>query len=168
MIVDAITSEGSLNWLIVASPQWCPPCRALLPELRKASIQLAGQMKFGTIDCTVHHGLCSMVRSSSRTCNVTICSSSWNSTRQKCHFNQKRHFYVCDFPLFSTTSRPTRPRSSSTAPQCMNMKVITRLTASWSSFRCCWSNNNGCIFPLNCNRVETQSKTGCSSTFWVS
>lgn len=46
----------------VASLQWCPPCRALLPELRKASIQLAGQMKFGTIDCTIHHNLCSTVR----------------------------------------------------------------------------------------------------------
>ncbi|KAF3843681.1 hypothetical protein F7725_002530 [Dissostichus mawsoni] len=39
---------------------WCPPCRALLPELRKASIQLAGQMKFGTLDCTIHQNLCSM------------------------------------------------------------------------------------------------------------
>ncbi|MEQ2198695.1 hypothetical protein XENOCAPTIV_016869, partial [Xenoophorus captivus] len=38
---------------------WCPPCRALLPELRKASIQLAGQMRFGTLDCTIHHDLCS-------------------------------------------------------------------------------------------------------------
>lgn len=43
------------------SAQWCPPCRALLPELRKASIQLAGQMRFGTLDCTVHHDLCSTV-----------------------------------------------------------------------------------------------------------
>lgn len=45
--------------------QWCPPCRALLPELRKASIQLAGQMKFGTLDCTIHHDLCSMVTTQS-------------------------------------------------------------------------------------------------------
>lgn len=41
--------------------QWCPPCRALLPELRKASIQLFGQLKFGTLDCTVHETLCNMV-----------------------------------------------------------------------------------------------------------
>ncbi|XP_067843783.1 dnaJ homolog subfamily C member 10 isoform X2 [Heptranchias perlo] len=38
--------------------QWCPPCRALLPELRKASKQLVGQLKFGTLDCTIHEGLC--------------------------------------------------------------------------------------------------------------
>lgn len=43
--------------------QWCPPCRALLPELRKASVQLHGQMKFGTLDCTIHEALCNMVSS---------------------------------------------------------------------------------------------------------
>lgn len=52
--------------------QWCPPCRALLPELRKASIHLAGQMKFGTLDCTIHHNLCSLVTTCLWICALTF------------------------------------------------------------------------------------------------
>ncbi|XP_075465010.1 dnaJ homolog subfamily C member 10 [Ascaphus truei] len=47
-------------WLIDFFAPWCPPCRALLPELRKASKHLNGQVKFGTLDCTIHEGLCNM------------------------------------------------------------------------------------------------------------
>uniref|UniRef100_A0A670HWW3 DnaJ homolog subfamily C member 10 n=1 Tax=Podarcis muralis TaxID=64176 RepID=A0A670HWW3_PODMU len=47
-------------WLVDFFAPWCPPCRALLPELRKASKQLYGQLKFGTLDCTVHEGICNM------------------------------------------------------------------------------------------------------------
>ncbi|EMP26352.1 DnaJ like protein subfamily C member 10 [Chelonia mydas] len=47
-------------WLVDFFAPWCPPCRALLPELRKASKHLIGQLKFGTLDCTIHEGLCNM------------------------------------------------------------------------------------------------------------
>ncbi|XP_074071658.1 dnaJ homolog subfamily C member 10 [Macrotis lagotis] len=47
-------------WLVDFFTPWCPPCRALLPELRKASKHLNGQLKFGTLDCTIHEGLCNM------------------------------------------------------------------------------------------------------------
>lgn len=47
-------------WLVDFFAPWCPPCRALLPELRKASKHLYGQLKFGTLDCTIHEKLCNM------------------------------------------------------------------------------------------------------------
>ena len=31
---------------------WCPPCLNLLPEYRKASINVGGSIIFGTVDCT--------------------------------------------------------------------------------------------------------------------
>ncbi|XP_023568108.1 dnaJ homolog subfamily C member 10 [Octodon degus] len=53
-------SSDKEPWLVDFFAPWCPPCRALLPELRKASTLLYGQLRFGTLDCTVHEGLCSM------------------------------------------------------------------------------------------------------------
>ena len=41
--------------------QWCPPCMRLLPEFRKASKHMSAAVKFGTVDCTVHVGLCQQV-----------------------------------------------------------------------------------------------------------
>ena len=37
---------------------WCPPCLNLLPEFRKASINVGGSVVFGTVDCTQYPQLC--------------------------------------------------------------------------------------------------------------
>ncbi|XP_046902760.1 dnaJ homolog subfamily C member 10 [Hypomesus transpacificus] len=56
---DTFPLDVKEPWLVDFFAPWCPPCRALLPELRKASVQLVGQLKFGTLDCTIHEELCS-------------------------------------------------------------------------------------------------------------
>ncbi|XP_077304256.1 dnaJ homolog subfamily C member 10 [Lithobates pipiens] len=47
-------------WLVDFFAPWCPPCKALLPELRKASKRVFSHVRFGTLDCTIHEGLCNM------------------------------------------------------------------------------------------------------------
>ena len=37
---------------------WCPPCLNLLPEFRKASINVGGSIIFGTVDCTIYGSIC--------------------------------------------------------------------------------------------------------------
>lgn len=47
-------------WFIDWYAPWCPPCKKLLPEIRKASQKFTEeQVQFGTIDCTSHRDLCS-------------------------------------------------------------------------------------------------------------
>lgn len=48
------------TWFIDWYAPWCPPCRKLIPELRKASQHFGPEsVQFGTIDCTLHSNLCS-------------------------------------------------------------------------------------------------------------
>ncbi|KAK4883034.1 hypothetical protein RN001_006353 [Aquatica leii] len=54
-----ILQEGSV-WFIDWYAPWCPPCKKLLPEMRKASQHFEPEnVQFGTIDCTLHSNLCS-------------------------------------------------------------------------------------------------------------
>ena len=103
--------------------QWCPPCRALLPELRKASIQLAGQMRFGTLDCTIHHHLCSTVNLY-HTQTVPFLLSH--------HITNVFHVYLC---CVSTISKPTPQPSYSTAHPSTSMRDTTPLMGYWSLSR---------------------------------
>lgn len=53
-----ILADGT-PWFIDWYAPWCPPCRKLLPELRKASQNFdSDKVQFGTIDCTSHRELC--------------------------------------------------------------------------------------------------------------
>lgn len=53
---DIITS-GQPVFIDFFAP-WCPPCMNLLPEFRKASTFIGGQVSFGTVDCTVNQRIC--------------------------------------------------------------------------------------------------------------
>ncbi|XP_029641498.1 dnaJ homolog subfamily C member 10 [Octopus sinensis] len=45
-------------WFVDFFAPWCPPCMRLLPEFRKASKSYGKTISFGSVDCTVHQGLC--------------------------------------------------------------------------------------------------------------
>ncbi|XP_076250854.1 dnaJ homolog subfamily C member 10-like [Rhynchophorus ferrugineus] len=58
--------RDSSPWFIDWFAPWCPPCKKLTPELRKASQHFTSDVvQFGTIDCTLHRQLCSEERISS-------------------------------------------------------------------------------------------------------
>ncbi|XP_059164242.1 dnaJ homolog subfamily C member 10-like [Physella acuta] len=45
-------------WFVDFFAPWCPPCMRLLPEFKKTSKAYKSVVNFGTVDCTVHGGLC--------------------------------------------------------------------------------------------------------------
>lgn len=52
-----VLTDGS-TWFVDFYAPWCPPCMKLLPEFRKASRLVETPVNFGSIDCTLHHDLC--------------------------------------------------------------------------------------------------------------
>ncbi|XP_060524130.1 dnaJ homolog subfamily C member 10-like [Cylas formicarius] len=46
-------------WFVDWYAPWCPPCKRVAPELRKASLAFEPEVvQFGTVDCTLHRDLC--------------------------------------------------------------------------------------------------------------
>lgn len=59
---EAIKEEDPSPWFIDFYAPWCPPCRKLMPELRRASQHFGkDRVQFGTVDCTLHRELCSQL-----------------------------------------------------------------------------------------------------------
>lgn len=55
---ERVVNSGE-PWFIDFFAPWCPPCMQLLPEWRKASKAFgSSSLRFGTVDCTIHHALC--------------------------------------------------------------------------------------------------------------
>ena len=52
-----LTSSGRPVVIDFFAP-WCPPCMNFLPEFRKASTLIGGQVSFGSVDCTSHTRVC--------------------------------------------------------------------------------------------------------------
>ena len=44
-------------WLVDFYAPWCPPCKAMMQDLRDISNKLT-TVKFGTVDCVQHSQLC--------------------------------------------------------------------------------------------------------------
>ncbi|XP_033628851.1 dnaJ homolog subfamily C member 10-like isoform X2 [Asterias rubens] len=53
---NPVINSGKLWFVDFFSPH-CPPCRQMLPQLRKAATLLP-DVNFGTVDCTIHNPLC--------------------------------------------------------------------------------------------------------------
>ncbi|XP_071441753.1 dnaJ homolog subfamily C member 10-like [Hetaerina americana] len=51
-----VNSPGS--WVVDFFAPWCPPCLRLIPEFRRASRALGGNVSLGMVDCTTHVELC--------------------------------------------------------------------------------------------------------------
>jgi len=54
---DGRMVDQDTPWFVDFFAPWCPPCRALLPELRKAS-NLITDIRIGSVDCVMHGDLC--------------------------------------------------------------------------------------------------------------
>jgi len=83
----------STPWFIDFFAPWCPPCMQLLPEFRKAArTQDREQVRFATVDCTIHGQLCN--KYNIRSYPTTIL---YNNTKPNLYGGHHTSHYIAEF-----------------------------------------------------------------------
>lgn len=84
---------GSTPWFVDFFAPWCPPCMQLLPEFRKAArTQDRDQIRFATVDCTVHGPLCNKYNIHSYPTTVL-----YNNTKPQIYSGHHTSHYIAEF-----------------------------------------------------------------------
>jgi len=83
----------STPWFIDFFAPWCPPCMQLLPEFRKAArTQDRNKIRFATVDCTIHGGLCNKYNIRSYPTTVL-----YNNTKANVYSGHHTSHYIAEF-----------------------------------------------------------------------
>lgn len=54
---DELVVNSEDSWLVAFTAPWCGHCKALKPAWKESAAKLAGKVKFGNVDATVHQSL---------------------------------------------------------------------------------------------------------------
>jgi len=90
---NAVYGGNNIAWFVDFFAPWCPPCMQLLPEFRKAArTQDRDQIRFATVDCTVHGALCNKYNIRSYPTTVL-----YNNTKPNMYGGHHTSHYIAEF-----------------------------------------------------------------------